>query len=161
MEDEENGLDYNSVGMNNKAIDKISGKVQKMSGTTGSVSRNPSPGTVSNIDKKYFEGIKKFTQNRPSGGYGGVEGYKVKQALMKNDYAGASQAMKNLKSTNKEAFNMLNKSGINHSGFTRGSRYSDNKSTYTGKLSSDTKSRTDKTFDPTTQKTTEKKYTFN
>ena len=161
MEDEENGLDYNSVGMKNKAIDKINGKVQKMSGTTGSVSKNPSSGKVSDIDKKYFEGIKKFTQNRPSGGYGGVAGYKVKQALNQNDYASASQAMKNLKSTNKEAFNTLNKSGINYSGFSRGGRYSDKKSNYTGKLSGDMSSRTDKTFDPSTQKTTKKKYTFN
>lgn len=161
MEDEENGVDYNSVGMKNKAIDKINGQVQKMNGTTGSVSKTPSPGNVSDIDRKYFKGISKFTQNRPSGDYGGISGYRVKKALSQGDYAGAGQAMKKLKSTNEDAFNKLNKAGISYSGFRRGGRYSDNKSSYTGKLSNDMKSRTDKTFDPSTQKTTKKKYTFN
>lgn len=160
MEDEENGLDYNSIGMKNSAIDKISGKVQKMSGTTGAVSRTPAKGEVSSADKKYFEGIAKFTRDRPSGGYGGVDGFKVKQALNQGDYAGAAQAMKNLQKKNKDAFNKLNQAGISSSGFTRGGRYSENKSTYTGKLSDDMSSRTDQTFDPATQQTTKQKYTF-
>jgi hypothetical protein len=137
-----------------------SNNTKKISGTTGSVSKNPSPGKVSDDDKKYFEGISKFTENRPSGDYGGVAGFKVKQAISKGDYSLASQEMKKLKSTNKEAFNKLNQSGVKYSGFNRGGRYSDKKLTKSGKLSGDMSTRTDNVFDPATQTTTKKKYKF-
>ena len=161
MEEEENGPDY-TMGFKNKSIDKINGQPQAMTGVTGTAPTKQNG--VSDIDQKYFESIKKFTRDRSSGGFGGVQGFKVKSALQQGDYAAAGQAMQQLKSSNPEAFKLLNDYGVKASGFSRGGRYSNNAQTMTGevkKAESGGYTRTDTKFDPKTQTTTKSTYKFN
>lgn len=161
MEEEENGPDY-TMGFKNKSIDKISGQVQQMSGVTGSVSKNAPKGVVSDIDKKYWSSMSKYMSDQSSGAFGGVKGFAVKQALNKGDYAGATAAMKELKKSNPAAFAKLDDYAKMQSGFSRGGRFSDKPGTYTGdvKKANSGYERTDKTFDPLSQTTSEKKYKF-
>jgi hypothetical protein len=160
MEEEENGPDY-TMGFKNKSIDKINGQTQAMKGVTGTAPTKQNG--ISDIDQKYFDSIKKFTSDKSSGYFGGVQGYKVKSALQQGDYAAAGQAMKQLKSSNPEAFKLLNDYGVKSSGFSRGGRYSDKSQTMTGEVKQAKGggyTRTDKKFDPKTQTTTKSTYRF-
>lgn len=152
MEEEE--MNYNSIGMKNGAIDKLKG-------TTGTVAPKTT-GKVESLDQKYFEGIKKYVEDRPSQSIGGrgMQGARLKMALRTGNYAEAASAMKEIKNKFPDKFQALDKVGVSRSGFRRGGRYSENKSTYTGKLSEDMSSRVDKTFDPSTQMTSKQTYKF-
>ncbi len=165
MEDEETGVDYNSMGFKNKSVDKINGQVQAMSGVTGTAPTRASK--MSGSDAAYFKGMEKFTRDRPSSDFGGGKGFQVKQALKNQDYATAASLMKEMKNSKnpkeRKGFEALNQRGISSSGFSRGGRFGDKKGTMTGeviKTDGGGYSRTDTTFDPKTQKNTKTTYKF-
>ena len=121
---------------------------------TGTLIRGESK--VQNVDKQYWEGVRKMTADRPSSSKVEAE---VKGAVLKNDLPAASAAMRNLQKKDPKAFKKLNDTGISSSGNNKGFRFSNNTSTITGQVSGNT--RTDKVFDSKTQKTKYNKYKFN
>ena len=125
-------------------------------GVTGTLIRGESK--VQDVDKQYWEGVRKMTANRPSSSKVEAE---VKGAVLKNDLPAASAAMRNLQKTDPNAFKKLNDRGIYNSGNNKGFRFLNNTSTITGKLSEDGTTREDSVFDPKTQKTKYNKYKFN
>tara|TARA_R110000796_G_scaffold1087_14_gene4173 strand:- start:30 stop:536 length:507 start_codon:yes stop_codon:yes gene_type:complete len=166
MEDEETGVNYDATGFKNKSIDKINGQVQAMSGVTGTAPTNKT--SMHKSDAKFYRGISKFTDSRPSNDYGGRQGYEVKQAIKQGDYGAAASIMRKMRDSEdpkiQAGFKKLNETGIKASGFGRGGRFLDVKQTYPGEVlknkSGSGSSRTDQVFDPATQMTTQKKYTF-
>tara|TARA_B110000285_G_scaffold62043_1_gene71444 strand:- start:1493 stop:1999 length:507 start_codon:yes stop_codon:yes gene_type:complete len=166
MEDEETGVNYDATGFKNKSIDKINGQVQAMSGVTGTAPTNKT--SMHKSDAKFYRGILKLTDSRPSADYGGRQGYEVRQAIKNENYGAAASIMRKMRDSKdpkvQEGFKRLNETGIKSSGVGRGGRYLDVKQTYSGEViknkSGSGSSRTDRVFDPATQMTTSKTYNF-